>query len=396
VPSRAKRTTTTVIEGDDDATAQLAIEPADDDPLSTLLEQFGGESGYRVRLERFDDRNQPRYVDTVPLTLDLVEEAQRLFGGGRYRGRIIDGHHKYQGGVISFFIEGPPASRLAATTTPAAAVPLEAPRRSARDDAEAFGMAAVMESINNSNRATLAFIEKLSQPRQSFDVVALLGALSPIVLELIKGGRGKALTAEDMRGIIESRSPGHDPMQVLTVVREFMELQSTIQAAGGGGGGETTAQAALRMFGPLFAKLVDPAAPARALAPVAVVDPSAPAPSPMGPTATDPAWAVELQPAIGQLERRARDGADARDFARSIIVHFMPDHHKGILRELVALPDAQELVAARFPQLGAYPEWLGDFIDEARDVFGLLEDDAPPPPPVVAKPTTKVARGKKR
>lgn len=86
-------------------------------------------------------------------------------------------------------------------------------------------------------------------------------------------------------------------------------------------------------------------------------------------------WVTRLRPHAGQLARVASEGGEPRQLAFSIITYFMAPADKGLLRELVAQETAHAQILAAFPELAPFPEWLADFIDEARVVFDLKEPD---------------------
>jgi hypothetical protein len=78
------------------------------DDLTELLANVGGDaSGFSVRLERLDARGEPEYLGTLPLTADLLDVVRDEHGGGKYRGRVVDGDSRYRQ-RIRFAIAGLP------------------------------------------------------------------------------------------------------------------------------------------------------------------------------------------------------------------------------------------------------------------------------------------------
>lgn len=177
VPIRGRRAAPTVPVDAGQASAgalPLPSEPATtDDILAGLLAEYGGAAGYRVRVERMDDKDTPAYLGTVDLTTELEEEVRSRWGGGRYRGRVVDDQSRYKA-RIRFTIAGAPRNDgddARAVALPTAAAP-------------ASRLETVLEQFMATMAATVQGIAEAVRPRAQVnpvdDVVAVARALKEL------------------------------------------------------------------------------------------------------------------------------------------------------------------------------------------------------------------------
>lgn len=355
-----------------------AAELVDDDPLTGLLEQFGGASGYRVRMERIGDKGKPAYLTTFPFTLDLIDDVKAEYGGGTYRGRVVDGDSHYiAGGSISFSIDGPPLMPSTSPPTPAAAPAAAALTAPVRDNA------ADLDAIADRVAARLA--REQAPARSALDVVALITAVSPIVLELIKGARPKGVTIEDVRQLLDAKGgTAGTAKDMIASLKELLEVRELL----GSDREPDAVSQAVATFAPILERALSPGASSSPAAPTALPAAGASSPSSTGQQEpmTAPLWVTRLSAHVDQLVRVAAEGGEPRQLAIGIISYFMLPADKGLLRELVAQEDAEAQILAAFPKLVPYREWLADFVDESRYTFGLLVDDEPATTPPAAAP----------
>lgn len=347
------------------------------DPLENWFDQFSGERAYRVRLNRVLGPGNPAYITTMDMTPDFLEDVKKSYGGGKYQARVLDNGVYVKNGTTQFIIDGPPSApgaNAVGVIPPAAAAAVPA-------SVGAVDVESIVQRV----------LDRVERPRSSsLDVVALIAALSPFAIELVKGRREKSLSIEDVRQVVESvtaKPASSGTKDVLEAVKQILEVRELLSPSAAGGDSSDAMTEAIRTFGPAFARFLDPNAPAdgparepsRQLAAGDAAPTTEPAES-----MSHPLWATELAPHVGQLVRIANEAGDARQLA-SGIQFFMSPRHKGMLRELLANDNAQEQLVAAFPQLAAFPMWLEEFIDETRSTFGLPStydeagDDSPSP-----------------
>lgn len=88
------------------STAPVDVEPTLGEQLAQLIGQ-AGDGGHRVRVDRRNARGAPEYLGTEDLTLELEDVVKGKWGGGDYRGRIVNAQGVYQDS-IRFSIAGAP------------------------------------------------------------------------------------------------------------------------------------------------------------------------------------------------------------------------------------------------------------------------------------------------
>lgn len=365
-----------------------------EDRIERFLTEFGGTGAYRVQLERAVERKWA-YVGRVEFSDDFLEDVRQQHGRGDYKGRLVNPENRYvSGGTIYFTIASDPDPVAPAppptAASPATAVPLTGPVNSV-EQLQAFGIMSLLESFQNSNKVTAAMIERVAQPPKSIDWVPLITAVMPLFLELLKGSRSKAATAEEIAAAIGAKRGGVNPSEILGAVREMLEISESL-------GGRADARTdpvmlAIQHLGPILAKAF---ADSNAAAPAQTVPIAAPATTiaPGESVSTEPEWAAQLRPHVEQLVRVAASGKDGGDFAHTVLTYFMPETHKGTLRELLAQENHVEQITAAFPALAAYPTWLEDFCYGASLELGLVDEDDTPPAPTTngAGPRSRMPR----
>jgi hypothetical protein len=189
--------------------------------------------------------------------------------------------------------------------------------------------------------------------------------------------------------LIEKLKPSTNGTADLLKTAETMVRLRELFPGGGGGGGESEdpTTIALKTFGPVVAEILMAKQAEKGGAPVRVAAPAQaqiPATVPVQQSTetqqvTEPGWVTALRPHVGQLARIAASGKDPYDFAHTVMSFFMPDAHKGTVRELV-LPGAEDAATKlleAFPPLQAYPGWVVEFIDGVRQELcpELYDDD---------------------
>jgi len=190
---------------DDDEIAAGTFLDFGADQLGDLLEQFGGESGYRVYLERTEPRPLAGYLGTIDLADDFVDRVKAMpgGGGGAYGGRIVDTAGKYVQ-RIRFRIAGPPNPFEGEGDT--GTVKESAADRQVRELREQI---AELTRIVREGAAP-----KVPSAVDTLDLVkTVAGALRDI------GGGGAAASS---------------PLETLKMVREMMALQNEIRDTAGG------------------------------------------------------------------------------------------------------------------------------------------------------------------
>lgn len=342
------------------AAAAAPVDPfAGADQLTQLVEQFGGSQGYRVRIFRKSERGIGAYVCTVDLSPELLDDVKSECGGGAYVCRIVGQRGAFvPDGTIHLEIDGPPLDRSAPAPAAAAAV-------SARRDEPVEDALVDREFIRELMRERIMGERRSS----SLDVVALIGALSPIVIKLLEGGRSK-LSADDIAAAVQKATGNNNSLRdTIGAVRELLEARELL---GDSAPRERDSLIDLgrELIPPVVAAIRSRGDDARPVsftpAPAPSPVPSDMASSPPLTAAGVPAWALELAPHMTQLLRVASNGDDPRDFAFSMLKFFIIGKSRGMLRELVAQDSAVDQVVTHFPEFAPYRTWLDEFVDESR------------------------------
>lgn len=288
-----------------------------DTKIDALMEQFGG-ARYRCRVARLTEKGQPAHVTTTEFSADLIDEIKTTYGGGRYQVRLIDENSSFvKNGTTSVTIDGPPA-------TPRAVTPAATPTADELAD------------------MVLRKLER-DRPTSRIEWVPLITAagaiLSPIVVELIKGGRG--------------------PANPIAQLKELLEVRELMTGGGDNGPPEKDAvTAAVETFGPILARALDPAN-----------NTNGNTGTEAGHVQNTTTWDAMLAPYVPRLQQEAAGGGNPRQLARVVLKYLTTPEIRDMLSQLVQQPDPGGMVRQRFPELAAHAKWLDAFIDETRKYF---------------------------
>lgn len=358
--------------------------------LAKIVEGFGGQSDMNVRVWRIVNR-EAIYIDKFPLSSDLLDMVAGRWGGGDFRGRVIDAHNQFpKGGSFSFRIEGAAKQGARETDKPADG-------GAGMGDIMKMGVIELFQSMQRNNAATLEFVKAQSAPKS--DIVGTLVALgtlaSPFVLKWMET-REKPMTREEMAEIVKgaSRRESAPSRGVGEILEQLKGLDEVRELLGGGDDNGNRGSAAMGMFeklAPLVTKILDrvPMATngAQPVAEIAapVYDASAhehaaqrgatsePLQGEAMPGDT-PAWVASMRDYEPHIFNKAADGEDPRAFAESLRF-WIPKGVQGQLREVLSDEHASDVILQNFPRLGMYPTWMADFIDELTLMFVGEPDD---------------------
>jgi hypothetical protein len=336
-----------------------AVEAFPDDPppadqvLSDVIEQFGGGPAMYVRIERRDARGNPEYLGTVDLTPELLDDVKTRWGGGKYRGRVVDADRKYRAS-LNFAIAGGTREaeearrvELAAATEPAGLTRIETV------------MAGFAESIK-------ALIESQRSAPASHSTAYFLE------------------TVKLVREMMPAPAPapaGGSPADMFATLNSMLDLRERIADTTEARQGDGFASAVEKGIGPLVSlvnrkldieeKTLEQRKEARVrarLAPVAAVP-------------ADPVAALAATvPGIARtyLANAARSQKDATLYAE-LVLDQLPDVAQRRMPTLLEDAEFSAKLCAAVPQWAPYPAWFASLADAMRELLsddGTDDDDA--------------------
>lgn len=352
-----------------------------------------------IYIWRRDDESKEFAATGVTFAPDefSVEKVRELLGGGTFQARAMvrdEQDRKIPGGQRQFKIEGAPkfpGSGVAVQVTPVQDARGGVPGSNARESIIDMGIMAMFKQMQDNSQMQMMMMKEMVESRKSsVDWGVILAAVAPIAASLITTMGSKKDPNEIAAELIEKLKPSTNGTADLLKTAETMVRLRELFPGGGGGGGdaEDPTTIALKTFGPVVAEILMAKQAERGGAPTTRVAAPAqvqiPTTVPVQQSAetqqvTEPGWVTALRPHVGQLARIAASGKDPYDFAHTVMSFFMPDAHKGTVRELV-LPGAEDAAAKlldAFPPLQAYPGWVVEFIDGVRQELcpELYDDD---------------------
>lgn len=314
--------------------------------------------------------------------IGIRETTRERFGGGRFKARLrVQGK---MGKSASFHIAGDPKA-----TPAAAAIPLR--ESSTADVASSSSSDELMELMKR--RMLERMFDPPPPPKPALSLVeiaALVTALTPLITAMINRGASKdpmelaTKIGELIANSSKSGGPRGDMSELIGAVNDLMEIKDRIADSRGPAGdpmgefvktvGPHVVEAFTRTREPARATPPAPAQIAASTSPATSPSPSElpVSPAPSSPTSTEPAWVSELRVHVSQLVKVASSGRDPRNLANALFDFFLPDRHKGVLRELVAQETAEQQLVDAFPELAPYTAWLSEFVDELRVIFGFV------------------------
>lgn len=357
--------------GDQGATEQAAADvaterdriPAD---ARAVLARFGARAS-QVKVWRYsDERGSYEYVRLIPAAEFNEERLQQRYGGGQYRGDVIDGAGRHLGSVPPFAIAGDAlALRPAPGAAAAAAAPDVASQLAPMFAALIDGQRAIAEAlarVGTAQPAAAGIDQVVAIARALRDLApapaaAAAGATTPAgtplaqVRELLQVSEllGRGSNAPDWALLVRE---GVQP--VVGLMREHINLSRE--------------QMHLRRR--------PPAAPAAAAAAA-----PAPAGAALATAAGDP-----LAPLLGALSPWARSflldcAASDKDPAlyAELVLDKLPGEVFDALPQLLAAPDVGARVVALVPEWEPFRDWFVQLVDALRESRGALApaaDDA--------------------
>jgi hypothetical protein len=306
--------------------------------LEKLVEQFGGASGFTVKLERLKPEADAGYLGTLDLTPDFQDEVKRLHGGGRYSGRVYDGDDYQQ--RIKFRIAGAPLRE------PAAVVAAPAPAAHDR-------LGDVLAEMNRTNARIAELIAAGQQPKGG--LVSSLEEFAKVaeILKTVGGGNAAANGGGD----------------VLAIVDRVMNLQDKIAErvkANGGNNDENEFLAVMREGIVPILEMGRDYLRVKTGAPVT-------APGANGASAGDAVQQLASRlPVIAKkmLAGKAKAGANAELYAEFALDQLSDNDKKALFDILNTEENFGERIAAAVPEFNGGGAWFGRFGMAAR---GMLE-----------------------
>lgn len=330
-----------------------------------------------VMVHRFDDVEKTKVYHGRLLVAEATEETlARLFGGGRYalllKSRNAEGRPVYMKQVI-VRLEGPyrrPSSLPGAE--PDAPVPSAGPVVvHGRSDAET-NPASVLNTAIVSQLIDMMRLSKEVLSRPPVDLAGIITAVTPILVPLLTRRGPEPLSPADVgeqitRAVREAVQGIVAPAQPASVVSQVVEAVRALREAGEDMGiGESRSSGDPLMDAiPRLAEVLANAT--RRDVPAAV--PTVPGPASV---AGEP-WQVILVQHGRRLVQFARMRASP-EWAAETAVTLMPPDARESLTQFVMRPDAQAVMQTVVPELAAFPQWVGSFIEECRVLLGNEEE----------------------
>lgn len=235
-------------------------------------------------------------------------------------------------------------------------------------------------------QAMLGIMEQMRESGKSrLDIVALIGALTPLLAPLLTALMTKKGSDLDvvltMMEKLKPAEPSQKFSDMLELVKQMKETADVFGPGDGEGGGGmmkvlSTAVAALA---PMLVEraTAQPVATARAVPGAATpLQPIAAAPADISlpqPEATVQGPLDLLAPHIPKLLMAARLNRRPRVVA-DMVYEFAPDEQRGLIRELLADVEFETKFVARFPEVTMHPDWMTELLAELRIAF-IGEDE---------------------
>jgi hypothetical protein len=373
------------------ATLREASQMADD-AETELLSMFGDlTDGADALIFRATDGGKFAYVGTVDAGLLSYEHIAKTFGPGRYSvrprvPRASDGRKQFAG-ERKVEIDAAYARRASH-----AAVGVESESVSF-DKVMSAGVLSMFQQMQAMNASTLELVRAAAKeppppPDLVGPIVAIVGAVSPIITAYLAGGKREG-AADVMKLVREARdlvTPPRAPTPLAEMVQTMEAVQKLRELGGGDGGdrpgiGERLVEslAPLLMQGAMQARPAAPVATATvAAAPVAASPAvaSAPAAPALPPQEVTPMMAMlaHLGKWIAPLLRWAQENRDPTTYA-GLFYDEMPVGLRGAALELVRRPNVVTEIVAQRPEFAGHEQWISEWIEELTALLDPKPDE---------------------
>lgn len=319
-----------------DGGAAADVAPSLSEQLQRLLAQYQPDGGYRVRVDRKNpSTRQLEYLGTVDLSYQLEDDTKAEWGGGEYRGRIVNPRGEYQES-IRYAIAGPAKT----APVPALADPVVAPRESHTDT--------LLREVIASNRAIADALREQGRARTEDPVESFTKVATAFKSVFGNGGRS-------------------DTTDTIALVDRVLGLRDRILE-----NGERPESELGKIVKDGVLPLVDLAREKIQsdkeiqMARLRTTSSNAP---------LDPVARLALRiPAIARafLIQQAKADADPMLYAE-VALDQLPGDVQDVLPLLVVQPDFTEKLITAIPAFAPYADWFSRFVDAMR--ANLSEDD---------------------
>ncbi len=352
-----------------------AVAEADTDSLSEqvvkLLAQFGPGAGYRVRVDRRRARGEPEYLGTIDLTLDLEDVAKEQFGGGDFRGRVVDAQGAYQT-TLRFSIAGAPRDMTVVEHVPRTSQP------------EAVGDV-LLRTILDGQRAIADALKELARSDR--------GGGGSSLDEVLKVAQALKAVAND--------GPKQNASEMLAIVDRVMGLREKILESGGDAAQSEIGAVVRDGVRPLLELgreyLQTRREVAQAQAGNLKLIKSGPAAAGAAAGADPVAVVAQRIPPFARtmLVSKAARNADPELYAEFALDQLSGDDQDALAALLESTPDFADRFCAAIPEFQPHAVWFGAFAEAMRDLLtgegngGQAGADGTPAGSVAAPPKRK-------
>jgi hypothetical protein len=336
------------------------------------------------------------------------EEIMRQFGGGTYRcqEKVRDETGAWRiGRTRTIRIAGPyrpPTGALPGTKAsepvPAPA-PVPAAPASNTGDIIGAGILQLFQAAQAQQGMMTQMFAQMSQSQATLlqavlkdgnrgpDITGIITALAPVVQKFLEQPKQERDPLEMLKAVGEiirsNTGKQSDVADTIAAMRDLLEMKEMLSPSGG------DTDPLLGSVPKLVEVLVEEqqerkrakSAPAPAPAPTQAV------PGRMGavdPSMTQrlevPVWVRVLRNESKRLVAAASSGRDP-SLVAEIAWEWAPAGIKPAISEFFGMDDAEDKIKQVVPQLASYPEWVSEFVEEARAlIFGEVAEEGPTDP----------------
>lgn len=318
------------------------------------------------------ESGEERWLGKVASSIVSNEYIAKRWGGGEYRvqhrkpnatGKMVYGSQE------TYKID--PSVKPEPMTTEADGTPVKLGGGSHIDAIMEAGVMSLITQMQNNNTTQMEMVRSMMSDRggSKLDWVALLAAVSPILIAIIERTGGKKDTVELAKEIADmsrdKSAPAGSMKDMLGSLKEMLEI-SDLMRGGGGGDDRSTGERLLEAALPKFMEMAERMGPSPQAGGVPVAPPTSPAQLSAGaPKPELPVWTTFVSKKVPQWIRLAQMDKDPELYA-ALEVDNMPPVFMGTLRQFMRRDDAIDLVFTAFPALQEYDEWAREFFDEIR------------------------------